>query len=227
MGDAALQVSVRGEVDRATAAAAAALASRIDAAFIPGVYETIPAFISVLVLYDPLKIARNDLIDVLSNLSATAIHEPPAARCWEIPSLYHPSAAPDLEAAAGELGVSVSQLIEAHSTPEYHVYMLGFLPGFPYLGEMPENLHLPRKTVPHIRIPKGAVAIAGAMTGIYPLESPGGWNVIGITPVEIWDTARNSRPAISAGDKVVFKPVSEREFERLRAQPGLSPSPLP
>lgn len=120
----------------------------------------------------------------------------------------------------------MSQLIEGHSVRAYHVYMLGFLPGFPYLGDLPESLRLPRKIVPHIRVPKGAVAIAGAMTGIYPLESPGGWNVIGITPVEIWDMSRHPRPTISAGDKVVFKPVSESEFERLKAQPGLSPSLL-
>jgi KipI family sensor histidine kinase inhibitor len=137
-------------------------------------------------------------------------------RTWELPVVYGGESGPDLGEVAERAGISPEEAVALHAAPTYHVYMLGFSPGFAYLGDLPQALQLPRRATPRARLPAGSVAIASDMTAIYPLESPGGWHLIGNTPVALWDMARRDEPLLMPGDQVRFKPVSEEDAEVLR-----------
>jgi inhibitor of KinA len=142
-----------------------------------------------------------------------------AGRSWRLPICYDASIAPDLADVAIRTNLTPTQVIERHSAPAYHVYMLGFLPGQPYLGDVPAELALPRRQSPRMRIPAGSVAIAMAMTCIFPAETPCGWHLIGRCPVPLWELNRGAAmPLLQPGDKVGLTPVSLREYEGLRAK---------
>jgi KipI family sensor histidine kinase inhibitor len=135
---------------------------------------------------------------------------------WRVPVCYENSFAPDLGEVANRTGLAPSEVVARHSGPSYHVYMLGFLPGFPYLGDLPRELALPRRANPRLRVPAGSVSIATTLTAIYPYESPGGWHLIGATPVRLFDPAR-SRPALlEPGDEVQFQPIDPASFASIR-----------
>jgi KipI family sensor histidine kinase inhibitor len=220
MGEAALLAEIMGCPEGQAAQIAISLDKQLHAGALPaGVIETIPGLGSLLILYEPAELSRAGLIARIEYCHLALTHRQSIVRQRHtVPVLYGGEDALDLAATAELLGLSPAQLIEAHAASRYTVYMLGFLPGFPYMGDLPEALRAPRREVPHVRVPKGAVAIAGALTGIYPLESPGGWRVIGITPIELWNVRRSPRPLIEAGDEVTFNPVSEAEFRALAEQ---------
>ena len=137
------------------------------------------------------------------------------ARLWRIPVCYEGEYAPDLAEVATRTGLDPDDVVRLHTTVRFHVYMLGFLPGFPYLGDLPERLILPRRKDPRLRVPAGSVAVATNLTAVYAHESPGGWHLIGRTPVVFFD-AKKDRPSVLApGDAVVFKPIGKDEFQRL------------
>ena len=131
---------------------------------------------------------------------------------------YDESLGLDLADVAARTGLSVAEVVERHSGATHHVYMMGFLPGLPYLGGLPKEFELPRRENPRLKVPRGAVAVAMAMTVIYPLESPGGWHILGRTPVPLWDLRRDPPTILAAGDKVTFVPVSLGEYEALLAK---------
>ena len=141
--------------------------------------------------------------------------------CWKVPVSYSSSTGRDLKTLAESKKISVSDLIFLHSSVEYRIHFFGFLPGFMYLNGLPEKLHTPRKRVPDLNVPAGSVAIGGSQTGIYPSESPGGWHLIGRSPIRLFDL--NSTPPVWAkpGDKLKFSPISEREFDSLIRHPKL------
>ena len=149
-------------------------------------------------------------------------------RTFEIPVLYGGEAGPDLDEVAARAGIAAQEAARLHASQLYHVYMLGFLPGFAYLGSVPEPLRLPRRATPRARVPAGSVAIASDMTAVYPLESPGGWHLIGSTPVVLWDMARQDEPLLKPGDRVRFVPIDDVEAAglRLRAAAGWKPEPV-
>src|SRR5690606_19723136 len=134
-----------------------------------------------------------------------------------LPVCYEGEAAPDLAAVAATLGIRVDELIAAHSGTEYRVYMLGFLPGFPFMGDLPAHLRLPRRAQPRVRVPAGSVAIATGLTAIYPWESPGGWHLLGRCPVPLFDARRAAPALLAAGDRVRFTPVSSAECRAIEA----------
>ena len=138
-------------------------------------------------------------------------------RHWRLPVCYEGEAAPDLAEVAATLGVDEAEVVALHSGTEYLVYMLGFLPGFPFMGDLPERLRLPRRSQPRVRVPAGSVAIATGLTAIYPWESPGGWHLLGRCPVPLFDARRASPSLLAAGDKVRFTPVSADECRALEA----------
>ena len=144
-------------------------------------------------------------------------------RTWELPVCYTGDFAPDLEATAGYLGITPDALVALHSGTTYRVYGVGFLPGFLYLGGVPEALEIPRRNTPRLRVPKGSVGLAGKQTGIYPQESPGGWHLIGNCPIPLFDPGRKPPFFINLGDAVCFRPVSEAEYNlhRIEAEVGL------
>jgi inhibitor of KinA len=217
-GDTALCVEFGDQIDREVSARVLALADRIQAAGIAGVVELVPTFRSLLVHYDPSVGSQSELKAALAPLAVNLDAAQGASRKWRLPACYDTSVAPDLDEVASRTGLSVRQVIERHSAVTYHVYMLGFLPGYPYLGDLPPELALPRRENPRTRVPPGSIAIATTMTAVYPLESPGGWHLIGRTPVALWDVRRNPPVLLSAGDKIEFSPISVREYEEMAAR---------
>lgn len=214
-GDAALVVEFGDRVDRVLSARVLRLAQRLADAAVPGLVETLPSFRSLLVQYDPLATSGDELEAAISGLLDDAGASGRSARLWRIPTCYEASCAPDLAEVAERTGLSAAEVVATHAEPRYHVYMLGFVPGFPYMGDVPEPLRLPRRRDPRVRVPPGSVAVATGLTAIYPLESPGGWHLIGRTPVRLMDERWERPVLLSPGDQVRFDPVPLAEYERI------------
>jgi KipI family sensor histidine kinase inhibitor len=201
-------------------AAVHAMAARIRAAGPPWLRDLVPAFASLGVFFDPAVdparvhealLAFADAAD----LPATADD----ARIVEIPVVYGGEFGPDLESAAGELGLTPGQLVERHSGGDYRVAMIGFAPGFPYLSGLDPALSLPRLATPRARVAAGSVAIGGAQTGIYPRESPGGWRLLGRTPLALFDPLHEPPTLLRPGDRVRFVAIDADAFARHGSAP--------
>jgi KipI family sensor histidine kinase inhibitor len=216
-GDTAVTVEFGDGIDRALNDCVLRLSAQVRAANLPGVVETVPTFRSLLVHYDPLTTDSASLTVAIENLLDSSRGAAQPVKLWRIPACYAISHAPDLAEVAQRTGLSTVEIVDLHSSTRYHVYMLGFVPGFPYMGDLPAPLVLPRRADPRLRVPSGSIAIATGMTAIYPLESPGGWHLIGATPIRLFDL-RRSRPALlSPGDAVRFEPITVGEFDAIRA----------
>lgn len=183
--------------------------------------EYIPYFCSVSIVYNPLLIKEKKPFDfvgdyikhILSNLDFSCEYE---EKIIEIPVCYSLEYGPDIQYVAEVNNLTVDEVINIHSSGRYLVYMIGFTPGFPYLGGMSEKLYTPRRKTPRTAIPEGSVGIAGMQTGIYPIETPGGWQIIGRTPLKLFDLKRKNKTLLTCGDIVKFYPISTREFLRLK-----------
>jgi KipI family sensor histidine kinase inhibitor len=221
-GDTALVVEFGDRIDRQLSTAVLALARALDAERIAGIVETVPTFRSLMVHYEPLVLSAVALAaridEQMQKLSVREI----AGRVWHLPVCYEPRFAIDLEDVAKRTSLSGQQIIERHSGPVYHVYMLGFLPGQAYMGELAAELALDRRETPRTRIPAGSLAIAARMSCVFPLETPCGWHVIGRCPIPLWDQAR-ATALLAPADKVMFVPISAREYDSLvtRASQGV------
>lgn len=228
-GDTALIVEFGRDVDRQASALVLALAARVSEADIVGIVETVPTFRSLMVHYDPVRLTAPELKARLQPLLEGLVAGEQAGRRWLLPACYDPSLALDLAEVAERTKLSVDKVVGLHSATTYHIYMLGFLPGFPYMGDLPAELALPRRENPRVKVPSGAIAIAMRMSSIYTLESPGGWHIVSRTPAPLWDQRRERAVLLAAGDKVQFEPVSLADYEGLlaRAESGdWSPEPL-
>jgi KipI family sensor histidine kinase inhibitor len=219
-GDAAITVEFGDAIDPRLLAAVNALdaaIARLQAeAALPGLIETMPTFRSLTLFFDPLVTGRAALLEALRPLLAGADDAPPPpGRRWCLPVCYAGEAAPDLAEVARTLGLSEAEVVALHSGTDYLVYMLGFLPGFPFMGDLPAALRLPRRAEPRLRVPPGSVAIATGLTAIYPWESPGGWHLLGRCPVPLFDAARAAPSLLAAGDRVRFRPIDAAEYGRL------------
>jgi inhibitor of KinA len=191
----------------------------------PGFVETVPAYTSLAVYYNPVEVERKNetvaatvlqtLQQLLEKDSAEQI--PPTGTLVELPVCYDPALAPDLHTTAESLNLSVEELINIHSGKTYEVFMIGFTPGFPYMGTVDERIFTQRKTQPRLKVEPGSVAIAGNQTGIYPFATPGGWNIIGRTPLLLFDRHQSNPFLLKAGDEVKFRQISKEEFETLLA----------
>jgi KipI family sensor histidine kinase inhibitor len=222
LGEAAWTVVLGDTVDRALHHQVMELAERIGVAAIPGVVEVVPAYAALTVFFDPLIAASQLLRDRLAELAlqtpgsqpvspepitAHPCTRPPAAQLpppVTIPVVYD---GPDLLEVSQQTGVSRESVIRMHSEREYFVYMLGFVPGFAYLGDLHPALVIPRRSSPRTRVPAGSVAIAGGQTAVYPLTTPGGWHLIGSTPLLLFDPRRNPPSLLTPGARVRFEPV--------------------
>jgi KipI family sensor histidine kinase inhibitor len=221
-GDAAIVVEFGDSIDRGLNAIVLALARRLDESRIAGLNETIPTFRSLTAFYEPTVLSKA----ALEGLIATTLHDLETVqgrgRLWRLPVCYAPELAPDLASVASRTGLTPAQIAERHSGTVYHVYMLGFLPGLAYTGDVPSELVLPRLTSPRPRIPAGMLGIAMAMSLIMPRETPSGLNLIGRSPIAMWRRARTpaerDAPLLAPGDQVIYQPVSVREYERLAAK---------
>ena len=166
--------------------------------------------------YDPLLTSRAELERGIAVLLDRGPEPRRTARLWHIPFCAEAEFAPDLPEVGRLAGLSAEDVIARHSAVRYPVYMLGFLPGFPYLGDLPAELALPRRADPRLRVPAGSIAIATSLTAIYPFESPGGWHLIGTTPIRLFDLARPRPALLAAGDAVEFEPIGSARFAAIR-----------
>ena len=191
--------------------------AQLEAAAIPGVVELAPAYTTIGVFFDPaltrFDALRAEIEHVLQNTEPAG----PRARIGstvEVPVCYDDEFAPDLRDVAWHTGLSAQEVVRRHSAAMYRVNCVGFTPGFPYLSGLPTELATPRRASPRKEIPVGAVAIGGTQTGIYPRKSPGGWNIIGRTPLSLFDVKREPPSLFQAGDRIRFRRISREEFER-------------
>jgi inhibitor of KinA len=214
-GDAALVVEFGDRIDLDVNARVLALADRIAEARIEGVIETAPTFRSLLVSFDPARTSLNGLAAHIMTLIGSATAGRRSGRLWRIPVCYDPEVAPDIVEAAERARLKPAALVARHAGLIHHVYMLGFLPGQPYLGDLPEALALPRRASPRMKVAAGSVGIAQRMTCLFPRETPCGLNVIGRTPLALWDPRRREAALLRSGDSVVFEPVSLHSLDRL------------
>ena len=214
-GDTAIVVEFGESIDRRLSTWVLALARRLDEVRLDGLVETVPTFRSLLVHYDPLILPTASLAARIAELMQGLQVTEQGGRLWRLPACYDPSLGLDLADVAARTGLSPAQVVERHSAVTYHVYMLGFLPGQAYMGDVPAELALARRESPRLKIPAGSLAIAGAMTCIFPLETPCGWHLIGRSPVALWERGPRPRALLAPGDQVGFAPVSLREYGRL------------
>jgi inhibitor of KinA len=212
-GDSALVVEYGDTIEEQSNSRVRALAASLHRSPHPGIIEVVPTYRSLMVHYDPLQLAASDLEAILwtgdADLTAAAA---PEARTVEIPVAYGGEFGPDLAAVAAHNGLSENDVVAIHAANEYLIFMMGFMPGFPYLGGLSPRISTPRLSTPRTVVPAGSVGIAGQQTGIYPTESPGGWRLIGRTPARLFDASQTPPVLFEAGDSVRFVPVTGREF---------------
>ena len=214
VGDSTLVVEFEQAIDPGVSGRALGVGDRVRRELHPGVRDVVEGYCSVTVAFDPL---RTDVSRLSAALVDAAEHAPRFkndAREITLPVCYGGQFGPDLEEVAEFAGCTQADVVTLHSASTYRVYMLGFLPGFAYMGSVTEQIASPRRQTPRVRVPAGSVGIAGRQTGVYPLEAPGGWQVIGRCPVKIFRPERTDPFLLHAGDVVRFLPVDESEYVR-------------
>ncbi|MDR1906019.1 MAG: 5-oxoprolinase subunit PxpB [Clostridiales bacterium] len=217
-GDTALVMEFGNEINDALNANVKSVYDGLIQKPIDGVREAVPTFRSLLVYYRPEKISFESLQKKLADLSVNAVSSVnKSKRVIHIPVAYGGEYGEDMARVSEHTGLSEKEIISIHSGKDYLIYMLGFLPGFPYLGGMDRRLITPRLKNPRTRIPEGSVGIGGEQTGIYPLASPGGWQLIGRTPVKPYDADRKNPFIYNAGEYIRFFPISADEYRKIES----------
>ena len=216
-GDKAIFVEFGDEIEPGLNRRVRLLMLALQKAKVLGIIEAVPTYCSLLVYYEPLQIGPRKLRETLYTL----VQQPkennlPIPRLIEIPTVYGGEYGPDLESVATHNSLNVPEVIKIHTSTPYLVYMLGFMPGFPYLGGMSPRIATPRLETPRIKIPAGSVGIAGRQTGIYPAESPGGWRIIGRTPVKLFNSSKEPPALFQAGDYLIFRSITPEEFTEIK-----------
>jgi len=212
MGDRSLLVELGDEISPSVNQRVQELFTAMDMHPVDGVRELVPSYRSLLVIYDPLNISPADLKhtirDTYHNLDQAELPEP---RTIDIPIVYGGEQGPDLESVAQYHHITPQEVIDYHTRPTYRVYMIGFTPGYPYLGEVPDAISTPRRETPRILVPQGSVGIAQKQTGIYSVDSPGGWQIIGWTPVDLFDPQAQPPSLLMMGDRVRFQAINAQD----------------
>jgi KipI family sensor histidine kinase inhibitor len=207
-GDSALILEFEDRIDPAINARAVAVADRVASVKLSGVRDVVPTFRSVAVHFDPLRTHVAELTARLESEASRLFDEVADARpIIRVPVAYGGDLGPDLQEVADAAGIAAADVVLRHAAPIYRVFMLGFLPGFAYMGTVDSTIAMPRRATPRLRVPEGSVGIAGQQTGVYPSESPGGWRLIGCTAVKPYDPARPEPFLFRPGDRVKFDPM--------------------
>lgn len=214
LGDRALLVEFGSTIDVALNERALVFAAGLADRRVAGVRDIVPAFAAVAVHFDPLRVRLDELQSTIDDLLAGAADRTaPVAPVVELPCCYGGLFGPDLPGVAAWAGCSEAEVISRHHAREYRVCMIGFLPGFPYLAEVDASIAAPRHPTPRLIVHAGAVGIAGRQTGVYPVASPGGWQIIGRTPVTLFDTTRTPPSRLVPGARVRFVPITPDELD--------------
>jgi len=213
LGDCGVRIVFGHEISREIHARIRRFGAALDADRIRGMTEWVSGYAVVTVYFQPWIVSYDDLCAALrQRLQPRDLAGILPERVVEIPVCYGGEFGLDLEDAARHCGLSAAEIIQRHAEPFYQVYFLGFLPGFAYLGGLPPSLTVPRRPVPRLVVPAGAVGIAGEQTGVYPLETPGGWQIIGRTPLKLYDPQREPLSLLALGDSVKFVSISPDQF---------------
>ncbi|TVQ54008.1 MAG: 5-oxoprolinase subunit PxpB [Rhodobacteraceae bacterium] len=216
-GDSGLVVEFGDAIDRAVSARVVRAAAAVEALAPEGVVAVTATFRSLLVRYDPRATCSARLVKAIGALPLDSGTGAATRRVWRLPTVYGGEGGPDLDAVAAEIDAATADVVRLHAGETYHVYMLGFLPGFAYMGDVAPPLRLPRLATPRVRLPAGSVAVALQMTAVYPFASPGGWRLLGWTPARLFDPAASSPALLAPGDGVRFDPVDRAEGDRIAA----------
>jgi inhibitor of KinA len=230
LGDSAVVMRVGNSISEETQIKVSNLCAILDKYPFDGMIEYVPAFTTVTVYYNPLIVSAlssaekgssrtpySIVCSLLQNILQSSVEAVKGeARIVEIPVCYGEELGPDLEFVAKHNGITEEEVIKIHTGNEYLVYMIGFAPGFPFMGGMSERIAAPRLPSPRLAIPTGSVGIAGMQTGVYPIETPGGWRLIGQTPLALFKPEDNPPSLLRAGDYVRFRQISRMEFDNLK-----------
>lgn len=221
-GDACILLQFEERIAPDVNARAVAAAATLRRAAVPGVRDIVPTFRSLAVHFDPLQTQYDALMEAVREAArvAPAEERSPASAVTRIPVCYGGEFGPDLHEVARFAGVSEDAVVDLHSGASYRVFMLGFMPGFAYLGTVPDRIAAPRRRSPRARVVAGSVGIAGAQTGVYPADTPGGWQLIGRTPVRMFDVSRPEPCLLAPGDTVQFHVVDRATYQELAGVSG-------
>lgn len=214
-GDSALLIEWEARIDAAINREVMALADLLNEQGPTGILDLIPAYCSLTVVFNPARLRYAQLLAWLQENQARAADQQSPGRHLRVPVCYADELAPDLPAVAQARGLTPAAFVEHHCRPVYRVFMLGFLPGFPYLGEVDPLIASPRRDSPRARVPAGSVGLAGRQTGIYPMEAPGGWQLIGRTPLPLFRPAAELPFLFQPGDLVTFQPIGREAYAAL------------
>jgi inhibitor of KinA len=224
LGDRALLIRLGDTIDERTHRLVRAVCARLESRRVAGMIEVVPAFVSVTVHYEPRMVPNGDdaasphgrfAASVAAALADLEDEPLPPSRTVEIPVCYGGEYGPDLDVVARKHDLTTNEVVRLHSGATYRVYMLGFAPGFAYLGGLPQSIATPRRDEPRTAVPAGAVGIGGSQTGVYPITSPGGWQLIGRTPLRLFDAKREPPTLLTMGDLVTFRAIEQNEFGTL------------
>ena len=217
-GDAALVAEFDNRIDAGVNAHAVALAEHVRVQGVRGVRDVVPTFRSVAVYFDPLVTDVDALAAMLRQATPMPMRDHASATAViDVPVCYDSNYGPDLEDVARRAGLDPDSVVSIHAGCEYRAFMLGFVPGFAYLGVMDARIAVPRRDTPRLEVPAGSVAIAGQQTGVYPSKTPGGWNIIGRTPLRTWRPNAERPALLRAGDIVRFRRIDRAAFDRIAA----------
>lgn len=219
-GDQAVTVEWGSTIDEHINRQVHAFARKVEALSHPAITEVVPTYRSATVHYRPEVFSYEELNQLLAPLAQGSAEEAEELPVVEIPVCYGGEYGPDLLEVAQHCSLTPEEVIARHTAPTYRIYMLGFTPGFPYLGGMDPSIAAPRRKEPRIHIPAGSVGIAGEQTGVYPIVSPGGWQLIGRTPLRLFDPQREQPILLSAGAGIRFVPIDEETFRKMEEKEG-------
>jgi len=218
-GDSALNIEFGNSISEEINKKIRAMTLALENQNIAGIVELVPTYRSLMVHYNPLMLSCEELINLCGEIEKGLDNiELSAPEVIEIPTMYGGEYGPDIENVASHNNLTLEEVIRIHTSSEYLIYMLGFTPGFSYLGGMDKTIATPRLQSPRTKIPGGSVGIAGEQTGIYPIASPGGWQLIGRTPVELFNPKRENPILLKAGNYIKFKSITEEEYIIIQKQ---------
>lgn len=216
-GERALTVEFGDEIDEHINARLMGFSKHLSSLKIKGIEEMVPSFRAVMIHYNPVILSYSQMVSLIEDALKGNFEEVSGKKTVvRIPVCYGGEYGPDLGYVAEHAGLSEEEVISIHSSKPYLIYMLGFMPGFPYLGGLDERIHTPRLSSPRLKLEAGSVGIAAGQTGLYPMESPGGWQIIGLTPVKCYNPDKPKAIPYEAGDYIQFYPITPQEYESIK-----------